>query len=275
MTQAIKSAEKDIPNYRINPRVMMDNQAGRAMSRYLQNSLFSNFGRYNNNRWRAVADIVSDMIKGKTGQERIDAAGKAVALAALVYFLSWPMSAAIQKLTGKKEASSSPIGPAAVVDTLKKGAELFAPQTMKRLGATDDQVSASQLLQSMISVSPVVEEGVAQGTANIPYTGQTMKTLGDRVQHAASTANPLQVGSDLLSGKDTPTEELLRATIGLREHKPYIQSPANAKKDIRSEARREATQPFDRAVAQTQRKLRPLSPDANLSPLLDWLGVQR
>ena len=144
---------------------------------------------------------------------------------------------------------------------------------MKRLGATDDQVAASQLFQSMISVSPVVEESVAQATANIPYTGQKMSTLGDRAQHALSTANPLQIGSNIAGGKTSPTEELLRSTIGLREHKPYIASAAQQKKDVRGQARREATQPIDRAVSQVQRKLRPYSPDAMLKPLLDWPGI--
>ena len=197
------------------------------------------------------------------------------ALASMVYFFGWILTPTLQKLTGKPYASASPIGPASPVDDVKRAAELLAPQTMKRLGATDDQVQATQLFQSMISVSPVVEEGATQIEGVNPYTGQQLKTLGERGQAALSAANPLQIGSDIGGGKTTPTEELLRSTIGLREHKPYIESPANAKKDLRGQAKREATQPYNRAISEAQRKLRPLSPDANLSPLLDWLGVGR
>lgn len=266
MGDAIRVAEKDIPNYRINSRVMMDNKAGRAMSRYLQNSLFSAFGRYNNNKWRAIADMAADIAKGNP-KERMDAVGKFVALASLVYFLMWPLDAAIKKLTGDKNKRSSPIGPASVVDELKQGAELLgSTRSLKRLGATDDQVDASQLFQSMIELSPLAEQVMTQTTGHNPYTGQDVKTLGERAQSVAGEIDPLAIGSDIASGRETPTEEILKSTIGERSvrHPP---PPRVQTQQERAREKAESRQPINRLVSGGERKLRPFTPDA----IVNWL----
>lgn len=227
--EAIRSAEKDIPNYRINPRVIADNNAGRAVSRYLQNSLFSNFGRYNNNKFRTVSDIVLDMTKeggtyvykGKHARtNRTEAVGKAFVLTLLVSTFLWPLTYMIQALTGNKNDKMSPVGPAAPIDALKQGVEALGfAGTLKRLGADNDYVQASQLFQSFISMSPLVEQAMEQTAGFNPYTGQKLHSLGQRVGAAAESMNPLAIGGELASGKDTLTEELLRSTIGLRRQR--------------------------------------------------------
>ena len=266
LLDAIHEAEKDIPNYRINSRIVVDNQAGRAASRFLQNSLFSAFGRYNNNKWRAVADMVKDIAKG-SGKDRVEAIGKALALASLVYFVGWPLTAAIKQLSGKNNKQASPFGPVAVTDDLKQIGELVAPKTMKRLGATDDQVQATQLFQSLIGLSPVLDESVTQVTGHNPYTDQPVQTLGERVQSAAQQVSPLGIASGLASGRESTTDEIVKATIGERN----VRKPAPPRvqtQDAKARIKRENQQPVNKFITEMGKKLKPFSPDGIVDKIL-------
>ena len=267
LEDAIRSAEKDIPNYRINPRVMMDNQAGRAMSRYLQNNLFSVFGRYNNNKWRAVADMTNDIMKGGEPGTRKEGVAKALALASLVYFVGWPLTGAVQSLTGKKDKEASPFGPVDVTDKLKRFAELVAPQTMKRMGATDDQVDAVKLLQSFIGVSTGVEQSVEQGTGHNPFTNQEDMTLGERGQSLVETISPIQMATEMATGKTSLLEQALKSTIGMRS-KPREAPVAVQKREEKARDKREMQQPINHAINQGLRKLQPFTPDAIVNRFL-------
>ena len=262
---AIKEAEKDIPNYRIHSRVMMDNNAGRAVSRYLQSSMMSSFGRYNNNKWRTIADMVTDIVKGNR-KDRAEAVGKALALASLVYFLSWPLTAAIQAMTGKKNTQASPVGPASPVDDAKRIIELLDPRILQKMGATPENVQGTQLFQSMISMSPILDEAITQATGHNPYTNQAVQTSGERVQSLADKYSPAQIGMDVASGQYSPTEELLRSTIGerhtLRPPPVFVQ-----KQREREIERNKRKQPVNKALSGFERSLKGFSP----SGMVDWL----
>lgn len=264
--ELIREVEKDIPNYRVNSRVMMDNKAGRAASQFLQSSFFSNFGRYRNNQFRTIADMTRDLVKG-TGKERFDAAGKVFALAALSVIVGSVVTPAIQALTGNKRDRASPKGPLASLDYAKKGLEMLAPQTLRKLGMTDEQVQGAQLLQSLLSLSPMLDETTTQVTGRDPYTGQDVKTSGERAQSLAEQVSPIGEASKLASGKVSPTEELLKQSIfGLRST-PKPPPSRIVKQEQRATAKREGQQPLNRMISNAERKLQPFTPDA----IVNWL----
>lgn len=78
MREAIRQAEKDIPNYRVPSEVM----GSHAMSEFLKSPNIMNFGRYKYGQIRALALVVDDLARGSK-EERIDAVGKLTMLGAI------------------------------------------------------------------------------------------------------------------------------------------------------------------------------------------------
>lgn len=278
LEDAIAGAEKDIPNYRINSRVMMQGNSetkfgrargmvGRGISRYLQNSLFSVFGRYNNNKWRAVADMVNDIVKGGEPGTRKEGVAKALALASLIYFVYYPLDSAVKQMTGRKDKRSSPFGPVDIADKAKQLGELAMPQTMRRMGATDDEVHAVQLLQSFIGLSPMLDETATQVFGRNPYTGQEVTTPGERAESLLQNINPAAIAAETASGKTSLLEQVLKSTIGIRSV-PRAAPIAIQKREQRAQDKREMMQPYSHAIGSAQRALQPFTPDAIVNRFL-------
>jgi hypothetical protein len=99
LREAIREAERDIPNYRIPSRVM----GSRAVSQALRNPNMFLFGRYRYGLVKAWGNMFRDMYKGSP-EERGEAAGKFLA-AAILTGAAYPLAdKAIQKVTGNDEA---------------------------------------------------------------------------------------------------------------------------------------------------------------------------
>lgn len=210
-SDAIKEAEKHIPNYRLPPRVLNS----RIVSRFMGSSAASEFGRFHYGVYNSFGHMAKDLVKG-TGKQRLDAIGHIVVLGALGMFV-WPyLSAGIAKLTGRKGDRLGPRGPLSVVQNTKDALTLIAPNTTAKLGMSPSERSFGQIIQNAVGFSPMVDQLATQATGHNPYTNQSIGTLGERAQSAAETMSPAQVLTDLWSGRQNLGQEMLKQTVGVQ-----------------------------------------------------------
>ena len=144
--EAIFEAEREIPNYRIPPRVGGTGAgvAGRTASRVLQSSAIGMFNRYKYGAARAWAALAKDLAKG-TPKQRAEAVGKLLVAIVTATGLYPAMDWAAQKATGNKNARFKRAGGLAMTDaaynvaTGKKDPSLasstfFSPGPVEQLG---------------------------------------------------------------------------------------------------------------------------------------------
>jgi hypothetical protein len=114
--QAIFEAERDIPNYRV-PSEVWQGPGGRLMSRALRDTTFNLFGRFHYGVARGLGTIVKDLAVGDK-EARIDAMGKAVALATLSGII-YPviMDPLARALSGSEDVEAARRGPTGPVQT--------------------------------------------------------------------------------------------------------------------------------------------------------------
>ena len=109
MKEAIVAAERHIPNYRVPTEIM----GSRFLSQFMQDPLFSAFGRYRYGVFNSYAHIVKGLVNG-TGEQRKEAIGNLMAMGMLA-FLVYPVANKwAQYITGNKEAEQRPRGPLAI-----------------------------------------------------------------------------------------------------------------------------------------------------------------
>lgn len=113
MQDAIVKAERHIPNYRVPTKIMTQGNAGRMMSQFLQDPLFSAFGRYRYGVFNSYAHIVKGLVNG-TGEQRIESIGNLMAMGMLAFGIYPVLSKMAQVVTGNKEAEQRPRGPLAI-----------------------------------------------------------------------------------------------------------------------------------------------------------------
>lgn len=111
--EAIKEAEKHIPNYRIPTKVL----GSRGWSQFLQNPAFDMFSRYHYGQFKSYANILKDFYKG-TPAQKLDAAGNVFTMAVLMAAVYPALDYAIQQATGQKEARKLRRGALSVPDSL-------------------------------------------------------------------------------------------------------------------------------------------------------------
>jgi Inorganic Pyrophosphatase len=165
MQSAIRKTEKDIPNYRLPTTIMGDGAKGRFLQKWIADPTTTAFGRYHFGMFNSYANIVREAIgKGATGQERVDAVGKMVAMGVLA-FAVYPMLDAMWKaMTGNKDASAQRRGPIAVpshlVSALKGKEDITSP------------------LRSTLSVPPLMQTGI-ETYQNRDFRGKQIVEPGD------------------------------------------------------------------------------------------------
>lgn len=115
--QAIYEAEREIPNYRIPPRVggTKAGIAGRTASRVLQSSAIGMFNRYKYGAARAWAALAKDLAKGDASQ-RAEAVGKLLVAIVTATAMYPAMDWAAQKVTGNKNARFKRAGGLSMTD---------------------------------------------------------------------------------------------------------------------------------------------------------------
>lgn len=184
--QAIKAAERDIPNYRIPPEVMNS----RALASFLKSPNYVMFGRYKYGQAKAYGAIVHDMLKGEAGDKK-EAAGKLLVLllmAGVVYPLA---DHALRSITGNKNASAQRFGP------------FGPPQAIVDL--TDGQRDFVSAMASIITPSPLIDIGKEILTDKNDF-GQ------DIVQPGASTMGKVLEGAEGAAEHVAPLGQAVQMT---------------------------------------------------------------
>ena len=118
--QAIKQAERDIPNYRVPPTI----GGSRFASQFMQDPLVTSFGRYHFGMWNSYANIVKDAVGTHSSPgDRVDAIGKMFAMGILAYGVYPALDKVAQAVTGNDEASANRRGPISIPHHLGRALE--------------------------------------------------------------------------------------------------------------------------------------------------------
>ncbi len=274
LPEAIRETERELPNYRVNSRVM----GSRTASQFLQNRVWSTFGPYHNNMWRIAADMTKSLLAGGKDSmgkdERLKAMGKYLALTAGALFIIPMIDYGIRKLTGNKNDELPARGPYAVPKVLKNLAYKVAPgdmdaasqklqgatkrlakgmgwdmspETLKSMGWHDDQMTAAQMIQSMLSLSPLVDQGIETVSGMMPWSGKKIDSPGRALDAATSVISPVQTAKEIAGKKFNTTEEILRNSVGLTRDEHYSRSPRAKAADDRAHAIERGRNPVVRA----------------------------
>lgn len=109
MKEAIVTAERHIPNYRVPTEVF----SSRMLSQFMQDPLVSAFGRYRYGVFNSYAHIVKGLVNG-TGEQRIEAVGNLMAMGMLAFMVYPVLNKWAEYITGNKHAEQRPRGPLAI-----------------------------------------------------------------------------------------------------------------------------------------------------------------
>jgi hypothetical protein len=158
--EAIREAEKHIPNYRIPTEVMNS----RAFSQLLQEPAFTVFSRYHYGMFRSYANMLTDLFQG-TGREKREAIGNMLALGLLTWGVYPALDQAVRKVTGNEEDAEIRRGPATI------------PSLVQHIWEGDDQFP--RLLSDAITPAvPIKLAGGVLGGGRDPFTGQPIMQPG-------------------------------------------------------------------------------------------------
>jgi hypothetical protein len=209
LNKAIAETEKHIPNYRIPPRIGLDNQFGRALSQVMRNPVLSIFGRYHYGVLRSYGEMAKTMVgKEASLKERGDALGKMAMLGMMGLVVYPALSKLVQEVVGNTNAAFRRYGSAVVP---------YAVYEMLRGERTPEQV-----IQGTVTPAPVTKAMVELFTNTNLFNRQQiynpndspMKIAGDVAKHAISSSYPFQQGAAIFSGKQSP-EQVLESQIGV------------------------------------------------------------
>lgn len=115
MKDAIKSAERHIPNYRVPATIIGGGQKGRFLSQLMQDPAFTAFGRYHYGVFNSFAHMAKDIAKGD-GHQKLEAIGQVLALGILATVIKPAFDEAAKYVTGNKAAEVHPRGPLAPIE---------------------------------------------------------------------------------------------------------------------------------------------------------------
>ena len=116
--EAISHAERHIPNYRIAPELIGSGPVSRILSKVMQDSAVSAFGRYHVGVFNSMAHIVKGLATG-TPAERTEAMGNVFALGLFAFVAKPILDAAVQYVSGNKNAETIPRGPLAPLENAR------------------------------------------------------------------------------------------------------------------------------------------------------------
>jgi len=238
--EAIRQAEKHIPNYRVPSEVL----GSRMFSKIMQDPAVTAFGRYHYGVWNSYANMVRDMVgKNKSPQERLDAIGNLVALGSLTFGIYPAVSWALQKLTDDPNIKKLARGPATIPTALYDA-------------LTDGEKQWYDAIGISITLAPVLQEGLEQLKNRDFFTGQHIEEPGEtdslrraaqRVEHAAQTMvapyNQVMQVQKALDEKGIP-REILKQAVGTQDKtQAQMRGQAYGKKMDRREAKSRRKKP--------------------------------
>jgi hypothetical protein len=161
MREAIREAEKHIPNYRIPTEVMNS----RAFSQLLQEPAFTVFSRYHYGMFRSYVNMLTDLFRG-TGREKLEAIGNMLALGLLTWVVYPALDAAVREVTGEEEGKKLRRGPSTM------------PNLVQEIWQGDDQFP-KLLADAITPAVPIKLAGGLLGGGRDPFTPTNHGTAGD------------------------------------------------------------------------------------------------
>ncbi len=199
--EAIKEAEKHIPNYRIPSEVV----GSRQFSRILQEPALTIFSRYHYGQWKSYMNMVGDMAKGAP-KEKVEALGNLAALGVLMYGIYPAVDAALQMVTGDPKAKK-----------LRRGSGSI-PEWATELYQGD--LAFPQFLSNVITMAPATKEGMQQFTGKDWFTGQDLGNAVPRLEHATkaiiSPYNPAAQMTDERPGTRSAGRTAFDTVVGAK-----------------------------------------------------------
>lgn len=128
--QAIKMAERDIPNYRIPQRLIGNGEKGRILAKWMADPTTTSFGRYHVGMFMSYANIVKDAVgKDASLGDRYEAVGKMMALGVMAFVLKPMFDSLAKTVTGNSDATANARGPLSIpthLNEARKGHEDIA-----------------------------------------------------------------------------------------------------------------------------------------------------
>ena len=124
MKQAIVEAERDIPNYRIPHVIGGSGEKSRMFAQFMGDPALTAFGRYHYGMYNSYANIIKDAV-GKHAMlgDRVDAAGKLLAMGVLAMSIYPLLDKFAQFVTGNEAGKAARRGPVTVPTHLLEAAE--------------------------------------------------------------------------------------------------------------------------------------------------------
>lgn len=246
LSAAIKSAEKDIPNYRVPSEIL----GSRKFRQLFTNPVAFEFSRYHYGIWKAYAHMVGDLVKkGSTMEERGEAIGKMLALGVSASFVYPMVDQAIQYITGNPNAKMLRRGPYTAIDSIK---QMFGE------GASEPIKSLAQFLQQNMTLAPMTKTA-AETLFNVDsFTGQHIaepaQSVGQQAaalgEHAAGNAiSPLQsieqAGHAARPGESMGralTRKAIEQAVGISNPSDQQMAGRRAVRNIQEQAAKKANQ---------------------------------
>jgi hypothetical protein len=210
----------------------------RALSMVMQDPAVTMFNRYHYGVFNSYANMVRDLVKGKTGAERVEAIGNLMALGMLSGVLYPAMSAGLQKLVGEDTVSKIPRGPAAMPTALYKS--LFEGESGE----------FNRLIANNAIISPVLSAGI-DALRNTDWAGRPVREPGasagqqavQQVENAAQhLVSPYQLGSRMAAeGAHGVGRTMFGQAVGMRDPTEKALAGAQKGKKIQAASARRRT----------------------------------
>jgi hypothetical protein len=187
--QAIKEAERHIPNYRIPSEVL----GSRTAQQIITAPVINSFSRYHYGAMSSFGHMATDLLKGDA-KTKFEATGHIAALAFLGFFAAPWINKAIQMATGNPKASGGARGPWAIPSNLR---DMY-----------NGDAGIFQGLSRFITISPLLKTAGETMTNRDWFTGKPIVEPGDQRQGrygamAGQTAEHL--GENLVSPYNAAT----------------------------------------------------------------------
>jgi len=163
--QAINKAEKDIPNYRLPTTINGSGKVARIFQQAMADPTVLSFGRYHYGMFNSYANIVKEALSAHSSLgDRVEAAGKMVAMGVLAFVVYPALDKTWQLLTGNDKASANRRGPISVPSHIAAA-----------LQGKEDIMSAAR---SSLTVPPVWSTAL-ETLSNKDWRGKPIMEPGD------------------------------------------------------------------------------------------------
>lgn len=202
MKDAIIDAERDIPNYRIPTTLITEGKWGRFMQQMAADPTILSFGRYHYGVFNSFANILKDAFgKDASAGDRLDAAGKMMAMAIMTFAVYPLWDKAVKAITGNEEAKAHRRGPAAVTGHIAE--------------ALEGKADIMKAMRSTTTVPPLTST-LLETLDNRDFRGKAIVEPGDVRQAARGDMKAagrvlLQEGEHFAKGLISPYSTLANA----------------------------------------------------------------